>query len=362
MLNRTNICLNTFNNYKDIKKGTIPDKYFNKNFNENMDLNVSDFFWAASRKSYLPCGETCDVYSYDAIKKCILAGARVINLDIYSDEKGQMPVVRDAIPMPQFLSSMKTYLDTELCMKIIKNFAWYDAANYPLILYLNIHTKNRVVLYNLTKILKTVFNGHFINKKYSFSGRNGQYPFGQIPIKELFGNVAIISDTYPTIGILDELINGFVDSTTKYINEINYSESMANFGGIISVHSNTGDMINNNKFNITIVNSVKTINPVNISKAECVVNQNFRNPKSDLFNADGEDCWKVGCQMVLMNYQLYDENMKNYIEMFKNSGLVLKPEKLRYIAAKTKPINEQNKNATFAPRKAEITGWYSYNI
>ena len=363
MVNRTNICLKTFENYKDIKKTPIPTVYYNRNFNENLDLTVADFYWASSRKSYLPCGETCDVYSYDAIKNCILAGARVINLDIYADENGKMPVVRDQMPMPQFTSTMKTALDAEQCFKIIKNFAWTGSSAYPLIIYLTINTKNRLVLYNLTKMLRTIFDGRFINKKYSFSGRNGQYPFGQIPIRDLLGNVAIITDTYPTIGILDELINGTVDQNRRYINIMDYTESMAQYGGIAAVNSNTADMINNNKFNIQMINSVKNANMNTINNSgECLLNLNFRSPKSDLFNADPEDCWNLGCQMVLMNYQLYDANMEKYIAKFKNSGLVLKPDALRHIAAKPDPLSAQNARASFAPRKVGVQGWYAYNI
>lgn len=359
---RTELCLKVFDNYKDIKKNKIPIVYYNKYYKKNLNLKVCDFYWASSRKSYLPCGQTCDVYSYDAIKKCLLSGARLINLDIYANEKGNMPIVRDSIPMPEFLSKLKTYLDVELCFKIIKKYAWLDAPDYPLILHLNINTNNRLVLYNLTKILKNIFDGHFLNKIYSFAGRNGIYPFGQIPIKELFGNVAIITNKYPTIGILDEFINGSVDPDQKFISEIDYLPSTENYGGIISQKSNISDMINNNKFNTTFINSEKQNKSVVDHSSECIFVQNFRDPKSDLYNANPEDCWKLGCQFVLMNYQLYDDNMKTYIKKFRNSGLVLKPEQLRYIAQPKRKLYEQNIRASYLPRKIESQGWYSYNI
>jgi hypothetical protein len=87
--------MKTFQNYKNNKYENIPINYYNKYLDKFVDLLVCDFFWASSRKSYLPCGQTCDICSYDSIKECLLAGARVIQLDIYSDENGLNPIVRD---------------------------------------------------------------------------------------------------------------------------------------------------------------------------------------------------------------------------------------------------------------------------
>ena len=359
---RTELCLNVFKNYKRIKKNKIPIVYYNKYFDKKLDLKVCDFYWASSRKSYLPCGQTCDICSYDAIRLCLLSGARLIDIDIYSDESGTMPIIRSRVPMPEFMSGLKTYLDLEKCLYIIKKYAWIDESTYPLILYLNIQTNNRMVLYNLTQILNKVFKGRFLNKRYSFSGRNGQYPFGQIFIKELFGNVAIITNKYPIMGILDEYINGTVGQNQKFISQIDYVPSMSEYGGIISRNNNVGDMINNNKFNVTIINSESENQSKIDHSSECLFVQNFRNPKIDLYNADPEDCWKLGNQFVLMNYQLYDDNMKKYVEKFKESSLVLKPESLRYIAKPKELLVDQNKKASYIPRIISQTGWYNYKI
>ncbi len=359
---RTELCLKTFNNYKNIKKNRIPVVYFNKFYDKNLDLKVCDFYWASSRKSYLPCGQVCDVCSYDALRLCLLAGARLINLDIYSDDIGSMPVVRDKVPMPEIMSGLKRQLDVETCFNIIKKYGWIDDVTYPLVLYINIYTNNRLVLYNLTKILSKVFRGRFLNKRYSFAGRNGQYPFGQIPIKELFGKISIISNIYPVMGILDEYINGTVGSNQKFISLLNYVPSTENYGGIISKNSNAGDMINSNKFNVTIINSeVENLKNIDHS-SECIVSQNFRNPKSDLYNADPEDCWKLGNQFVMMNYQLYDDKMKKYVDKFKDGGIIIKPQNLRYISKPSKKVEEQNKKASYTPRTISQEGWYKYNI
>lgn len=359
---RTNLCLKAYDNYKNLKFGEIPTTYYNKYYKKYMDLKVCDFYWASSRKSFLPCGENCDVYSYDAIKYSLLSGARLINLDIYAGDKGDIPVVREQTPMPNIMSRLLTELDVDKCFKVIKKYAWIVSPTYPLIIYLNIHTKNRTVLTNLAKMLHSTFHEHFLNKIYSFDGRNGLHALGQIPIKEMFGNVAIVTDMYPAVGTLDEFINGMVGENNRFINQIDYTNSTEAYGGILSKKSDVAEMINDNRFNLTFVNSVKDSKPNITHNSECMLNLNFRSPKSDLYNADAEDVWKLGVQFVLMNYQFFDENMRKYLEKFKDSSLVLKPEELRYIPEPPKPIIKQNKEASYAPRKLERKGWYSFTL
>jgi hypothetical protein len=359
---RTKLCLNTYDNYKNLKFGEIPTTYYNKFYKKTMDLTVCDFYWASSRKSYLPCGEHCDVYSYDAIKYTLLSGARLINLDIYASDEGVMPIVREQTPMPKVMSGLLTELEVDKCFKVIKKYAWLMAPNYPLILYLNIHTNNKTVLHNLAKSLHSNFHQHFLNKKYSFDGRNGLHTLGQIPIKEMFGNIAIVSDMYPAVGTLDEFINGYVSQESGLINQIDYTDSTEAYGGILSKKSDVSEMINNNRFNLTFVNSSKDGRPNITHTSECMLNLNFRNPKSDLYNANAEDVWKFGVQFVLMNYQFFDENMQKYLNQFTNSSLILKPDELRYIPQPPKPVIYQNQHASYAPRKVEQKGWYSFTI
>ena len=38
----------------------------------------------------------------------------------------------------------------------------------------------------------------------------------------------------------------------------------------------------------------------------------------------------LGCQFITMNFQINDINMKNYIEVFKESSFRLKPSSMRF--------------------------------
>ena len=52
----------------------------------NGDFKLCDFYIAASYKSYLPCTNYYDYSSIDAVKKCILYGARYIDLDVMNND------------------------------------------------------------------------------------------------------------------------------------------------------------------------------------------------------------------------------------------------------------------------------------
>jgi hypothetical protein len=178
----------------------------------------------------------------------------------------------------------------------------------------------------------------------------------------LCGNIAIVVDKYPLIGVLNELVNGEITKDQEFIMVQDYTKSVAQFGGLISKNSDVMKVVNYNKFNITVIDSNDGAQPLEKNPINMVLAPNLRNPKADIFNAEPVDCWKFGCQWVMMNYQLYDDNMKKYFEYFKNGGLVLKPAEIRYIPKPPPKIDPQSKQASYAKRSFEQKGWFSFNM
>lgn len=344
---RNNICLRSFQNYGNIQTSNIPTTYRNKNFNKDMDLVVADFYWSCSRKSYLPCGQSYDINSLDAIRQCIKAGARMINLDIYKSDTSDEPVIRNQTIMPY----VGKPLSADDVFKLIKEIGWLNRPNYPLILYLTINTNNKNTLELLTGYYKKYFLDKLIDKKYSFNGRNGLYPFTRLPIKDFTGKIALITDKYPIIGNLNEFVNSVISDNQQFINKFNYTSNLEDYGGIKAHRSDFNNILEYNKKNATLVYPT------------CETRlANMYNPKIDITNPEPEECWNLGCQFVLMNFQYFDDNMDKYYQKFRSGGLVLKPENLRYIPVPTEPIKQQNKNNYFKPRKIEQKGWYSVNF
>ncbi len=60
---RTSICMKAFDSYNTPKPEypTIQTTYYNQSYQKYMPLNTCDFYWACSRKSYLPCGQSYEV-------------------------------------------------------------------------------------------------------------------------------------------------------------------------------------------------------------------------------------------------------------------------------------------------------------
>lgn len=344
---RQSICMKAFNVYQKPAYPSIDSTYYNNSYQKYMPLKVCDFYWACSRKSYLPCGQSYDIASYDSIVQCMAAGARLINLDIYPDLKDpNTPVVRNSTMMPY----IGVALDLGKCLGLIATNAWKESSEYPMILYLSINSMNPVLFQNISKMIKKYLGNNLINKKYGFNGRNGLFPFSQIPIADMKGRIGIITDKYPTIESLNEFIHGSTVNN-DVISVHMYSADDQNYGGINVKNSDVSDLITFNKDNITLVDTPDTVSLTNM-----------HNPKIDLVNPEPTDCWKYGCQLVLMNYQLFDDNMETYIAKFKNGSLQLKPDNLRDIPQLPKPIVKQNTQLYYAPRTKTQTGWYSFNI
>lgn len=353
----------------DTMREDIPSSYTNQYYNKDMPLNICDFYWACSRKSYLPAGQSYDLASYDAIKKTLRAGARLINLDVYPDSQEKWDVKAMPVVRPQKLMPFTgTPLEFKRCLEVINENAWVDNETYPLIIFLEIHfaekpikqkytdednpymDRNVFLCVRIAEAIYQVLGSKLVDKKYGFNGRNGLYPFGQIPISDVAGKVLIVTDQYPLNGVLDELVNGVCAGDQQLINLLNYDENHQNYGGIAGNKIETADLIIHNKQNITLVNNPGKPSLVNIYE-----------PKSDLYNPPFSDCQQYGCQFVLMNYQLLDDNLREYLGFFKDASLVLKPDQLRYIPQPPPTVTAQTPSNFFSTRTVGTPGWFTMN-
>ena len=332
-----------------VELNPIPTMFWNTYFSpkKHTELLLRDFWIASSYRSYQPCGGTNDVTSYKTIQNVLEKGARAIHLDVWSSTPDDLfdpssePIVRNK----GLMGFVGKALDLEECCRIIANQAW-NGNKFPLLLYLEFHepaAKNKYLLAKVSKILYQYFSPRLLPPQYGFS----RIPVGTIPIRLAMGKIIFLTNEYPLQSSLNELINGTISNTNKQTCMIfEFSKEHADFGGIQSTENNTQDLIDFNQIHLSMVIPQHEDNP-----------KNSIAPKIDLHNPDPEDCWQHGFHMVFMNYQLYDDNMKKYVEMFKNAPFVIRvdndpkdTDKLRYIEKpKVKPI-QQNTEASYAPR------------
>lgn len=322
--------------------GNIPVKYFNKKANSYSDLIISDFYYPCSYYTYISQSPYNGIPNLIAIKRALTQfKCRFIHLDIYSDNtdyasENANPVIRSPV-----LHNNAKPLDLLETFKLINKYAWISDSNddisYPLFLYLNIDTNGSPVIYlKIYKIFMEVFSKYLIDKKYGYSGRNGQFPISHATMTESIGKIILITNDYPTQSILDELINGSSNKLDHFFNINDYKDSYITYDKVgISTDNNKNTMVNESKTNLQFYKTTV------LNDAEIVKNQE----KYGMYNPSFQDCAQYGIQGTLMYLFIPDDNLNKWYMFFKNKNNmnpVLKDESLRLVKQKTKEIKQQN--------------------
>jgi hypothetical protein len=394
---RKEVCNLVYNNpeYKPCNFKNITLTYFNPYFNSNQDYFLKDYFIASSYKSYQPCGNTRDVYSYDQIKRVLDYGARFINLDVYHNGIFELddeadPIVCNGDDTGPFINELSVPLKLNQCLNVIKENAW-KKSNYPLLLYLNLNTQNN--LFVEKKIKDAIINNlgdRLVDKKYSY--QNNINPISNASIRELLNKVIILisnksnENNLPNDPILYEITNGIIplkekkDLTNEMINSY-YLENYE-YGGVKKFIYNINDFIDKTKSHLTILFVENKINDSNIGDS-----------KIDLYNCiDFNEGFNVGINIIPMNYQLITDdnetsNLKNkydqpsmirYQNFFQECSFIPKDfqcktddkyktciETLRIIPKPLYNFNQQDQTLTFNSRSTTLSeqpGFATFNF
>jgi len=375
-LNRTNDCLIVY-------QQNIPNKdlqyneyiYNNPFYKEDMSYCLRDYYWAASYKSYMPCGTQHDVASLEVLKKNILAGARVIHLDIFYDgpfafsydtdvvvanfekkdkmiyeeipeEEGKPAMKKTKIIQEPSLDgldgteemlnkhSLKNFLSFKRCLEVIRNYGF--KTNLPLILYLNIGFNENIYLE--TKINDTLFEvlgDKLMGKHFSFGNIN----FGAIRMDKALGKCLIVLNRKSLSGPLNELTNGYMNSDKNFGSIILYNttEKDKPYGGIKVKFFNKDNALSTTKF---IMNAVY-FEQNKIDSNTALFDKTLTNK-----NMDPTACFDFGLQIIFMNFQTRDDNFKKFLERFKN-GIIRKPDEMIFIPKPPPPVYERDKKYDF---------------
>ena len=319
--------------------GNIPIAFYNNILDNYQDLVLADFYYPGSYYSYLSDSPLNGTPSLEALKivmtkfKC-----RLIHLDIFSSndtddyDPNALPIVKC-----KNMKNGATPLNFEDTLAVINKWGWDGEISYPLFLYLNFNFKedNTSMYEKIYNSLLKFFSKYFIDKKYSFSGRNHTFPISMAKIKECLGKIIIITNNYPTKSILDELINGSSNELNNSFQIIKYKEDYVKFNGVgLSQDNDKTSLVNNSKTNISFYYTEP--------------NDSYKNnnqPKAGLFNPSFQDCAQYGIQGTLMYVFTPDDNLNKWNLFFKNKNNldpVLKDQLLRSVSQRDNIINQQN--------------------
>jgi hypothetical protein len=354
--NRAEKGLAVYQNYPVIKQNPIPNagKYYNRNFKKDKYYGLRDFFYAASYKTYLPCGYTNDIVSYNAIKNVLLAGARVIHLDIFF--KGNDPFGDDAkiivgnvidgkLSFLKGSSEDKQYLEFMNCLELIMELSW-KKSDTPLMLYLNMEfLPNAKLEYQIYSQLLAKCSSRFMDKYYGFQRVN----IGDIPVNMAIGKLIILTNRVPINGFLNEITNGVMseDSTNVILYKITDKE--IEYGGIKTKFPKKEDAVNISMFNL-----------VAVMKDSIPNDKNKYNPKIDTDNYDASYHFELGISITFMSWQ---NNPKDYLEKFKDGGMILKPAELIYIPKPKPPVEQRDTKFDYETTKVSgLNGFYDFDF
>ena len=301
----------------------IPTEYYNNNLQKYEDLYLRDFQYMGSFYSYLANTPDYGVPELSALRGVVKDfRTRFVHLDIFEDKETKTPIVRC-----EKMAEKATPLSLDECLRIVRQDGFYMRENTPpMFLYLSFHgIKSKVVYQKTYQILQKFFKHMLIDKLYGFNERNHQSLLAEMPIKDALGKVILLTDTYPTYTLLDEILNCNVKDPKSSMQLREYKSSYIQYdekGMLLDYDKKV--LIEEQKHKMFMYYSVPNVNYTENAKVQS---------KAGVFNPDVSDIFLYGGQMGLMYVYVPDPNMVECLEIFQKDDkmMILKPPSLRYI-------------------------------
>jgi hypothetical protein len=261
------------------------------------DLRICDYYVAASAYSVFPADTVSDYVSDAVLALVIKSGARMVELDIYSDEQDQ-PVVG---LKNQNLGYDYSYnnIPFQACCVAIGNTAFTASetplATDPFILSLVFHTEKTVTLDATADVLKNTLRRYMLTPEYSYQRRD----MSAEPMCTIKGKILLVSGGNLTGTKMEELVN--LSWSSSNLRRLTYMQASQPY--------DHDELIDYNRQKITMVVPDATFS---------------------LKNSNPEILFAYGCQWNMVSYGSVDRMMEFYIGHFRERSFVEKPEALRF--------------------------------
>lgn len=278
---------------------TLRDKIFN--------------YYIASSYNSCCAGEFQDSYvTLDALKQVIKSGARVLDFEIYS-VNGKCVVAASAFDN-EHLKGTYNSLPIETVIKTVNDNAFTNAPNNgdPLFLHFRIKSEREDVYEPLATSIKTHFAPKLMEAMWGYEGRAGSN-------SDESKNLAF----EPLMYIRNKVIIMGSQKNNNFKKQGNPFYELVNFGSDSLYFTS---LRNHDVQYASSVDEMRGLNKDRLALTMPDWSEVNTNPPAALHQS-------LGCQMICMNYQNMDKNMRYYLEFFNDNGyaFVLKPPELRYI-------------------------------
>ena len=316
-----------------------------------MQFKLCDYFISSSYMSPCVGNQHFDYVSTDMITHIIQSGARYIQIPICESDVtlNALPVIGTCQYGQRIISSLNS-IEIRETFNIIRNNAFLlnnNEINYPLFIHLILNTNNKFTLNTVTNHIKAVFGDIllptknyqtfpiFLEKLCNLLGkvvifatmeyRGSTLEEVVIPLDKLFQtyHYSELDKTNLTSGdVLTNIYNSKLSSKEQTESNKAFKTKYPSIDHIVKNADTIGKDIMNDK---EILNNLTSFNKVGMTlvkaqKPEDVISSNY----------DFNNALFYGCQFITMNFQINDNNMKNYLEIFKESSFRLKPSSMRF--------------------------------
>jgi len=251
-----------------------------------------------------------------------------------------------------------------------------SSSNYPLIIHLEINTNNVEVMNKASEEIKDILGAYILSpEKYNY------YPISLEKLCNLSNKIIIIaSGSGYESSLLSEIVistrycfrmitNNDIEATEKtdlneneltdyFSKNVSYINQKNTYRNLEIIKDNLDEILNQslkvqNNLIVKSLDDLFSNNSVSKNLSKGKLNNKFKNltGETDLFtiynmigltlvepmtqdasisvNPNPFIAFTLGCQLIPMNFQLIDETMNIYINIFKKSSFVLKPSGLR---------------------------------
>jgi len=346
---------------------------------------LCDYYISSSFMTPCVGNQHYDYVSLVMISEVLKSGARYIQIPICESDVtiNAIPVVGTAVYGQRLVTSLNT-LEIQSVLNTILSNAFSinnNKINYPLIIHFILNTSNKSTINILAEYVSIIL-GNVIVDVTKYKSINNNIPIHLEKLCNLLGKIII----YSTPEYLSTDLEAFVIPTVNLYQIYHFSElgpiNMPNnsiytntynqkLSGTEQRNSNlyfqkeypTMDYVLENIDSIgkTILNDPNLMNNltsfnklgttiVKPNYPEDVISKNY-DPSESIF---------YGCQLTTMNFQINDLNMKNYINIFKESSFRLKPASLRFSEAEVPTVDYSKIYKSLTTANTNILGDFFY--